>query len=322
MKRLTASVLFITILLFAATGATAALAGSSLPDSPLYPAKLAMEQVQLGFKADAAGKAFQQLNMAQARIREINRLLEKGEIPGEALVLRLENHLQLALKYATQLNNAEMQKVLAQLQTMVQTQLRQMEQTRAVSKDQIEEPLQLTLRILERVRDQVQAGLQNGSTLRLQIRTDQPSETNCAPWNGVIPEDCQPVGDAYKYGQDSENNGHNGPGEKYGNPDCPDCEPLGEEHKYGQDADKPGPHGPQGEECDCCESLMFGPGERYGNPDCPDCVPAGEAYKYGQDSTEPGPGPGPGPGENTEANRNQNKSQSKSKSPGESGKKP
>jgi hypothetical protein len=90
-------------MIFGSAGGAAALAANSLPDSPLYPAKLAMEQARLAMATDAAQQASIYLHMARTRSQEMQRLALAGEVPDEGTQLRLKEHLNQALQLAAQL---------------------------------------------------------------------------------------------------------------------------------------------------------------------------------------------------------------------------
>jgi uncharacterized protein YggL (DUF469 family) len=72
-------VTIIVVLLTAGTGTVAA-ATNSLPDSPLYPVKLATESVQLAFTPSAEGKAELYAKFVDYRVEEIVKMAEKGKV--------------------------------------------------------------------------------------------------------------------------------------------------------------------------------------------------------------------------------------------------
>jgi hypothetical protein len=88
---------------FGSAGGAAALAANSLPESPLYPAKLAMEQTRLSATTDPADKATLHLELTQVRVREMERLALAGEVPDEPIILRLRTHLSQAFHLAAEL---------------------------------------------------------------------------------------------------------------------------------------------------------------------------------------------------------------------------
>ncbi len=314
MSTLFARAVLVITLLFGATGGAYAMADNSLPNGPMYGAKLAMERVQLRMKSDPADIAGQHLELARNRAREMTLLAQAGSVPDKGLMTRLENHLNTAFQLAAQLgSDGEMQGVLLQAQTMLQEQTQAMTQTQARVTGSANEALQMAIQLMTRARNQVEAGLQDQNAFRLRFRygaqLEQPGPGQPGGYNPDCPncpcEGCEPVGDGNKYVQNEEG----APGQPGGNPDCPsdDCIPAGDEHKYGQSEEgAPGQPGgnpdcplddciPVGDEHKYGQSEEGAPGQPGGNPDCTceDCVPEGDENNYGPQPEQPGPG-GPG----------------------------
>lgn len=77
-------------------GGTVAAAGNSMPDSFLYPVKLATEQVRLKLTPSDMGKAELYAELADRRVAEIVDMVNKGELEQVAPTAeRLNNHLAL-----------------------------------------------------------------------------------------------------------------------------------------------------------------------------------------------------------------------------------
>lgn len=296
-------------LLFGTTGGVYAIADNSLPNEPMYGAKLAMEQIRLNMVSDPAGIATRHMQMAQNRAQEIIRLAQKGAPIDTGTMTRLEYHLNNALQFTAQLgNDGEMLGLLTQTRAMVQTQVQAMKRLQKNGADSLQEPLQL----LNQFQYQLEAGIQDPQGFRWQYRNGQYGNPEALGQPGGNPDcpsdDCVPVGDEHKYGQSEDG----APGQPGGNPDCPldDCVPVGDEHKYGQSEESP-PGQPGGNpECpsdDCVpagdenkygQSDEGAPGQPGGNPDCTceDCVPEGDENQYGPQPEQPGPGqPGGNP---------------------------
>jgi hypothetical protein len=86
--------LSIALVVLLAGGGTVAAAGYSMPDSPLYPVKLATEQVQMAFTFTDMGKAELHARLTDRRVAEIAYLASKGTPQQvEQIVQRLDNHL-------------------------------------------------------------------------------------------------------------------------------------------------------------------------------------------------------------------------------------
>ena len=307
-------------LLFGAAGGAYAMADNSLPNEPMYGAKLAMEQFQLERTSDPAKIAAQHLMMAQNRVQEVVRLAQKGNTPDSGTMTRLEQHLNLALQFMAQLGNeGEMLGMLTQARLMAQEQIQAMTRIQVNGEDPLQEPLRLALRLLNQFQNQVEAGLQNPQAFQWQYQNGQYGNPDAPGQPGGNPDcpldECVPEGDQNQYGQTDEG----APGQPGGNPDCPldECVPEGDQNQYGQtDEDAPGQPGGNP---DCPNSLSEasvpegdenkygpkpdqpGPGLPGGNPDCPncpceDCEPEGDENQYGPQPDQPGPGlPGGNP---------------------------
>ncbi len=273
---------------FGSAGGAAALAANSLPDSPLYPAKLAMEQMRLNATSDPAEQAALYMTLAQVRVQEMERMALADKMPDEATALRLQSHLNQAFRLGAQLPEDDMLSFLAQAQYIIQNQEQMLNQVQTRVAEPAQEPLRQTNKLLNWARQEVEAGLQDPQTFRWRHAENRPPEAPPQPAILPVPGgnpdcltgDCEPIGDEHRYGPQPDQPGPGGPG---GNPDCPtgDCEPVGDQHRYSPQPDQPGPRAPGG------------------NPDCPegDCQPVGDQNQYGPQPDQPGPGE---PGGNTE----------------------
>jgi len=86
----------ICLVLLLGGGSTVSAAGASLPDSPLYPVKLATEQVQLTLTPSDIGKAELYAKLADRRVAEIVQMINKGKTKQiEQTAHRLNNHLAM-----------------------------------------------------------------------------------------------------------------------------------------------------------------------------------------------------------------------------------
>jgi len=101
--------LSIALVVLLAGGGTVAAAGYSMPNSPLYPVKLATEQVQMAFTFSDIGKAELHAKLADRRVAEIAYIANKGTLQQvEQTVQRLDNHLgMIASLTSTQVGVAE-----------------------------------------------------------------------------------------------------------------------------------------------------------------------------------------------------------------------
>jgi len=74
-----ATAVIVVLVLLLASGGTVAAAGNSMPDNPLYPVKLATEQVRLTLTPSALGKAELYVNLVNKRVAEIVYMANKGK---------------------------------------------------------------------------------------------------------------------------------------------------------------------------------------------------------------------------------------------------
>ena len=248
------------LVLFGIGGGTVAMANESLPDTPLYPVKLMLEETRMNMADNPVEQAKLQTELAQVRLEEMTQLALAGNAVGEAQLTQLQTHLRTALQLAAQTGDPELVGLLTQMQTMLQNE----QQTMA----QLGEPVQAKLGeaqlIMNQYQEQAQAGLEDPQMFR---------------WQQAQDEDWEPAGSRQQHGQDadSEDNGQYGPGD--GTCLGEDCEPAGDQNQYGQDennADQPyGPNGPNGPSDGTC-------------PNNEDCEPVGDANQYGQDADNSG----------------------------------
>jgi hypothetical protein len=85
------------LVLLLAGGSTAAASSNALPDEPLYPVKLATEQVRLTFAVTDAQKAQVQTQLAETRAVEVETMANEGKTEHAAITAaRLAKQLELA----------------------------------------------------------------------------------------------------------------------------------------------------------------------------------------------------------------------------------
>ncbi len=91
-----AMVVAVVLVLVLACGSTVFAASSSMPDSPLYPVKLATEQVQFSLTFSQMGKARLCAELADKRVAEIAYMADKGDTGQvELTTQRLDDRLAL-----------------------------------------------------------------------------------------------------------------------------------------------------------------------------------------------------------------------------------
>ncbi len=97
-----ATVVAVVLVLLLAGGSTVAAAGNSMPDNPLYPVKLATEQVRLTLTPSSLGKAELYAKLADKRVAEIIYMANKGKPEQvERAAQRLNSYLTRVAVLAT-----------------------------------------------------------------------------------------------------------------------------------------------------------------------------------------------------------------------------
>ena len=298
--------LIITVL-GSSLGGTMVAAGNSLPDSAVYPVKMALEQARLSLRNDPAGQAEQYLNMAQERVQEMVRLAEQGEAPDEALMARLQTQMREAYQLAAQAGNVEMVALLVQAKEMTQNSNQELAavQDKIQQQDRVRDRIEEAQGVMNQWQHEAEAGLQDPAYFQHQYGPGGPcGDDTCEPPFGIGDGD----GEQHQYGpggpgepcqgedceppQDGSGDQHQyGPGEPGENCQSQDCEPpqdgTGEQYQYG-------PGGPgeqcQGQDCEppqdgTGEQYQYGPGGSSQNCQGDDCEPpqdgSGEQHQYG-----------------------------------------
>jgi hypothetical protein len=130
------------------SGISVVAAQNSQPDNILYPVKLLSEDIQELFTIRPQEKLNLAIYLSQKRLDEISQVLEKGEIPDETVLSRLQNHLMTAFQLAVETdpnNNEEM----LRLQNRLQEQIRIMDQLHIGENPQGETVLMRTRDLLQ-----------------------------------------------------------------------------------------------------------------------------------------------------------------------------
>ncbi len=286
------------VLFFGSVGGVAAASTTSLPDSTLYPVKLALEDAQLALTSNPTATTNLYLSLAQERIEEMTMLAAAGEDPGAATVLRLEQHLQNALVAAAQVNNdATLTNLLTQTQQTIQAQNQALAQIPVNASAQVQNRFSEAQMVCRQFLGEVASGLQDPALFRARHTHNQPEDGPTPPQmtpgpNGTVTPVGTPPTDS--------------PGS--GTPNCDTCTPTGDAHQYGPQPEQPGPGQPGGnpnatpqptgtaQQNGPQPTAQPGPGQPGGNPNATP-QPTGTAQQNGpQPTAQPGPGqPGGNP---------------------------
>jgi hypothetical protein len=178
------SIALALMLAFGGVGTTAYAAQDSLPTDPLYPVKEFTEQVRLAITSDMEAEVQLLLDFVNERMEEMVALANGGKEVPEETQLKFQEQLRLALAKAAQLGDPELQGVLQRLQTMTQNQIQTMSQAQENQPaDAPCEALQVAIRAMNRVRNDVEEGLSDPTTFRLRQGTNRPEDAPDQPEN-------------------------------------------------------------------------------------------------------------------------------------------
>lgn len=262
------TLLIIAALLLGGGGATAAAAQTAEPDGALYPVKVWSEQVRYDLAGEDDARLELALQFANRRMAEIQYQFAAGDVPDEALQLRLQNQLELALRLAAGLPPKQAPGGLLRVQTALQNQLRAAEAWQVV--DPAGEQVRQQVRAMLQERLNLCAeGLQNPQLLRQQLQERErnrinvdptlPAEGSLNPWTEGTPTPGSGYGPGPGDNQNPWTTGTPTPGSGYG-PGPGDGTPICE---------------------NCTPDMGTGPGPGDCTPTCENCAP--------------GMGSGPGP---------------------------
>ena len=91
-----ATVLTTILVMLLASGGMVAASSTSMPDEPLYPVKLAVEQLQIRLTPSSQGKASLYAEFADRRVTEIINMAQEGNVSlAESVTQRFDNQLAM-----------------------------------------------------------------------------------------------------------------------------------------------------------------------------------------------------------------------------------
>jgi uncharacterized membrane protein YgcG len=255
--------------------AVTASASGSLPDSPLYPLKMAQEQVRLGLTQDPVMTARLSWQMAWERAEELRLMFQTGRVPDGAVLNRFEQQLGLALGSTARLSDGAMKRQLEQAAKQARRQEMLMSELRPGPGSDAGEHIAAAQQLVLQARLRLELGVADGQAFRWQHAHGWPlPEPGEGSGYGEGPGPG-PVGEPQRYQHremeptsDCLGNDACGPPPEQeqtrervqertcqdDEPGAPGCgEPAGAEHQYGQDQDPTGAAGPGPGDCNGCE---------------------------------------------------------------------
>ena len=174
------SVIVIAGLLFGG-GATVNAAQDELPGQPLYALKTASEDLSLQFQSGPEQKVTRLMQLAQTRVQEMRRLVEKGATPPDQLRTRLEQHIQQALQTCTRLDDETMDRTLLQIRDQLRDQDREVERLQLHASPDAFPVLDRTRQMLQTRLRLVDEGLLNHEQFRNAARNGFDFEQTVTP---------------------------------------------------------------------------------------------------------------------------------------------
>ena len=171
------------VLVLSIVGGTVAAAQSSLPDSPLYRIKLAVEDARLNLTHDPSQQATLAMTFASERAHEMERLAIAHRLISTLVSLRLQNQLDAALSAAARAPEPEMLRLLDQVRTTAQTQERALAQAQvnAPREASTQDALRLAEQAVTLAQQQAKAGLADPDAFRRQYRRGQDAPVQLTP---------------------------------------------------------------------------------------------------------------------------------------------
>ena len=150
-------------------GATAVAAQDDLPNQPLYPVKLMVENAKMALTGNPQEQAYLLMNMAQTRVEEMAGLVDQG-IPVPAQVQeRLQQQIQQTMMLAVGMDDDDLTQTLLQLRERLRAQERTMTQLQTNATTETEPLLTQTRQMLQDCLRLVDEGIGNPQSFRYRM---------------------------------------------------------------------------------------------------------------------------------------------------------
>jgi len=171
------------VLVLSIVGGTVAAAQSSLPDSPLYSIKLAVEDARMNLARDPSQQATLAMTFASERAREMERLAIAHRPISTLVALRLQDQLDAALSAAARAPEPEMLRLLDQVRSMAQIQERALAQAQldAPREASTQDALRQAEHAVTLAQQRAEAGLADPDAFRHQYRRGQDTPVQPTP---------------------------------------------------------------------------------------------------------------------------------------------
>jgi hypothetical protein len=172
-SRLVVALLVIVAVTVALGGGMILAAGRSVPGNWLYPVKLAAEDARLAFVRVPAGRVDLLLDLVRERTEEIQVLAEVGEPLPDAVVARMEGHIEQVLIQAAQVDDVEMVALLRKVAERMHTQAQVLRNVQATAPPQAQAGLTRAMAACQQGVEAAEEGMRDPQVFRERYRHHQ-----------------------------------------------------------------------------------------------------------------------------------------------------
>jgi hypothetical protein len=209
--KIVAAVLAVVMGTAALGGGVAYAASDSLPGEPLYPVKLAAEDVRLAFSAGPAARAQLGMAFAAERVREMQQLAQRGEpIPG-TVPTRMAQHMEQTMAQVTKARPEDVPALLEQVMAQTRAQKQFLEQVQAKGAQGSQAAFQRALESAQRAYETASAA--QGDPNRYQQEYQYRYQGQPGPHGTATPQQQQQKQKQGDGGQQSPGQGQQGQGQ-------------------------------------------------------------------------------------------------------------
>ncbi|NLE76043.1 MAG: hypothetical protein GX605_04745, partial [Chloroflexi bacterium] len=167
--------LTIVAVIFSLVGFTAQAAGQSLPGSPLFPVKLAVERTQVALTLDPEDAARLHTDLAQKRLDEIELLARAGHGPTTPTLELVENQWLTSLQAIAALSESATPVLLEHAMAILMQEADTLEAILVEADPPVRDGLEATLQVTQQVEDSVRQALANPSEFRRHYSRPTPA---------------------------------------------------------------------------------------------------------------------------------------------------
>jgi len=171
-----AAVCIVLTILLATGGSMVYAAQGSQPDQMLYPVKLFSEDVALRLAADPETQFQLNMDFANRRLDEIDKLVQAGKAPDEQLTNRLQNELDAALDSAADLKETGVSNALENLRANLNKHIAQLDKLPPQSNSQAVNNITRVVKMLEEKAGLATEGIKDPQSIHELIQQEKIEE--------------------------------------------------------------------------------------------------------------------------------------------------